>query len=92
MRITFDPRANEDLDRIFSWIAKDNRRAAYEMIARIEERIGLLAIPGLAHMGRPGLVARTRELVETPYIVVYTVEEERDEVIVLAIVHGAQDR
>ncbi len=43
-------------------------------------------------MGRPGLVERTRELVEPPYIVVYRIDEQRDEVVVLAIFHGAQDR
>jgi hypothetical protein len=46
------------------------------MIVGIEERISLLAVPGLAHMGRPGLVGRTRELVAKPSIVVYKVAEE----------------
>jgi toxin ParE1/3/4 len=41
-------------------------------------------------MDRPGLVEGTRELIEYPYIIVYTVIEERDEVVVLSIVHGAQ--
>jgi toxin ParE1/3/4 len=92
MRITFDPRAIDDLDNIFAWIATDSPRAAYDMIVRIEERISLLAVPGLAHMGRPGLVGRTRELVAKPYIVVYKVAEEDEEIVVLGIVHGAQDR
>jgi plasmid stabilization system protein ParE len=35
MRVTFDPAASEDLDRIFEWIAKSNRVAAFEMIGRI---------------------------------------------------------
>jgi plasmid stabilization system protein ParE len=49
MKITFDPAANADLDDIFAWISKDNERAAYHMIARIEARIGLLATPGLSN-------------------------------------------
>jgi toxin ParE1/3/4 len=64
MRITFDPAARADLDDIFAWISKDNESAAYEMIARIEARIELLATPGLEHMGRPGLDEGTRELIE----------------------------
>jgi plasmid stabilization system protein ParE len=76
----------------FAWIATDSPRAAYDMIVGIEERISLLAVPGLAHMGRPGLVGRTRELVAKPSIVVYKVAEEDDEIVVLGIVHGAQDR
>jgi hypothetical protein len=38
MKITFDPAANADLDDIFAWISKDNERAAYHMIARLEAR------------------------------------------------------
>jgi toxin ParE1/3/4 len=43
-------------------------------------------------MGRPGLVEGTRELVEWPYIIVYKIEEDRDEVVVISVVHGARDR
>jgi plasmid stabilization system protein ParE len=64
MRITFDPRASDDLDRIFEWIAKDRPSAAYAMITRIEEQVASLATPGFAHLGRPGLVEGARELVE----------------------------
>ncbi len=62
------------------------------MIARIEAKVMRLGTPGLANMGRPGLVEGTRELLEYPYIIVYTVCEERDEIVVISIVHGAQDR
>ena len=53
---------------------------------------GLLEANNLAHMGRPGLVPGTRELIEFPYIIVYSVDDDRREVSVVAIVHGAQDR
>ena len=92
MKITFDPRAQDDLKRIFAWIAKDSPKAARDMMARIEARIRLLAVSGFAQMGRRGLVSGTRELVEPPYIVVYEVRESRREIVVLAITHGAQDR
>lgn len=92
MRIVFDPAARADLDAIFSWIAKANERAAYEMMGRMEARIGLLATPGLENMGRPGLDQGTRELIEHPYIIVYEVFESRGEIVVWSIVHGAQDR
>ena len=92
MRITFDPAANADLDDIFAWISEDNARAAYDMIARIEARIGLLATPGLAYMGRAGRDEGTHELVEAPYIIVYEVHERQGEIVVLSVVHGARDR
>ncbi len=92
MKITFDPGARADLDDIFAWISKDNARAAFELIARIEARIGLLATPGIEHMGRSGLDQGTRELIEYPYIIVYEVFESRAEIVVWSVVHGAQDR
>ena len=92
MKISFDPRARDDLDRIFAWIAKDNPRSAHEMIARIEVPIKQLAAPGLANMGRPIVVDGTRELVERPYVIVYKVDDRRDELTVIAVMHGAQAR
>ena len=62
------------------------------MIARIEARIGMLATPGLEHMGRPGLDEGTRELIEYPYIIVYEVFESRGEIVVWSAVHGARER
>jgi toxin ParE1/3/4 len=92
MRITFDPAARDELDEIFQWIAKDSPRAAYELIARIEAKVMRLELPELTHMGRPGLVEGTRELLDWPYIIVYKVFEDREEIVVLSVVHGARDR
>ncbi|SRR6266511_825488 len=92
MRITFDPTARADIDDIFTWISRDNEAAAYAMISRIEARIALLATPGLEHMRRPSLDEGTRELIEYPYIIVYEVFENRAELVVWSIIHGAQDR
>jgi len=60
MKVTFEPAARDELDRIFAWIEKDNPHAALDMIARIEEKVMRLATPELTHMGRPGLVEGTR--------------------------------
>jgi plasmid stabilization system protein ParE len=46
----------------------------------------------LTHMGRPGLVDGTRELLEWPYIIVYKVDEIRQEIVVVSVAHGAQHR
>jgi addiction module RelE/StbE family toxin len=90
MRVTFEPEARDELDRIYAWIAKDNPRAALEMIARIEAKVMGLETRELTNMGRPGLVKGTRELIEYPYIIVYCVDEGRNEIIVVSVVHGAQ--
>ncbi len=92
MRVLVHSSAESDLDRIADWIAKDNPRAAARMVSKLYERISFLETDELAHMGRPGLVEGTRELVESPYIIVYRVDEERKELVVLSIVHGARKR
>jgi toxin ParE1/3/4 len=92
MKISFEPAARDELNDIFEWISKNSPVAARKLITRIEEKIGRLAVPNLAHMGRPGLVEGTRELNEYPYIIVYKVDERRREIIVISVVHGARDR
>jgi toxin ParE1/3/4 len=92
MKVVFHRLALEDLDNIHAWISKDNPPAAAHMVARIRDRVSFLEIDALAHMGRPGAVAGTRELIEYPYIIVYRLEEEQQEITVLAILHGAQSR
>lgn len=92
MRIVVRASALADLEGIHDWIARDNPGAAADMVSRIRDRISLLEIDGLAHMGRRGLVAGTRELIEYPFIIVYTVDEGRGEITVLAMLHGAQHR
>jgi len=92
MKVVVREAAAFDLDAIFEWISRDNPRAAAEMVVRIRSRINRLAFPGLAHIGRPGQVEGTRELLEPPYIIVYEVDEPAEEIAVLAIVHAARDR
>jgi toxin ParE1/3/4 len=92
MKLVVREAATRDLDDILEWISQDNPRAAAGLVRRILARIDRLAIPGLSHIGRPGLVEGTRELIEAPYIIVYMVDEPADEITVLAIVHGARNR
>jgi len=81
-----------DLQRIRTWIAKDSPAAATRVIDRILVSIDRLAVFPL--MGHEGTVSGTLELIVSglPYIVVYTVDEAQDELAVIAIFHGAQDR
>lgn len=92
MKVVVSEAAAGDIDSIYDWISRDNPRAAAELVRRIRARINRLAISGLQHVGRLGLIEGTRELVEPPYIIVYVVDEPSEEIIVLAIVHGARDR
>jgi addiction module RelE/StbE family toxin len=92
MKVIIRRAAQGDLDRIADWIGKDNPNAAASIVSRIRDHIDLLQEDGLANMGRSGLIEGTRELIEYPYIIVYHVDEERDEVVVLSIIHGARRR
>jgi toxin ParE1/3/4 len=92
MKVIVRESAKLDLDEIAEWIAKDSPRAAARIVSTIRNRISVLETDELAQMGRPGLVEGTRELLEYPYIIVYAVYQDRNEIVVLSIVHGARDR
>ena len=92
MKVVVREKAEEDLDRIFAWIAKYNPRTEADMVSQIRDHINLLELDNVAHMGRPGLVNGTRELIEYPYIIIYSVDDRRREIDVLSIMHGAQQR
>ena len=88
MEIVWREVAINSLERARAYIAQDNPAAA----ERVRERI-LRAVRNLAdmpNMGRPGRVEDTRELVvaDTPYIVAYTVLD--NQVVIVALQHGAQ--
>jgi toxin ParE1/3/4 len=92
MKVIVRESAKIDLDQIAEWITKENPRAAARIVSTIHDRIAVLETDELSQMGRPGLVEGTRELLEYPYIIVYAVNENRGEIVVLSIVHGARDR
>jgi toxin ParE1/3/4 len=76
------------LEAIGDYISGENPIAAERTVRRIRERVNeLRAHP---HLGRPGRIADTRELVVpgTPFIVPYRVRDERVEV--LSVFHGAR--
>jgi toxin ParE1/3/4 len=79
--------AADQLEAAVKYIQQDNPTAARNVAQAVIDRIEHLAtLPGL---GRPGEVIGTRELVISPYVVVYRFTEEIVEI--LHIWHGAQD-
>jgi toxin ParE1/3/4 len=92
MKVIFREAAYRDLDEIHAWIAKDRPAAADRVIDRIIQGTELLGhFPYIGHAGRaPG----TQEWVVAglPYILVYTVDPETDELAIIANFHGARDR
>jgi len=80
--------ALDDLREIDAFISNDNPVAAQKVLAIIWETTKLLKQH--PHIGRPGRVAGTRELVipSTPFIVPYRVMS--DEIQILRVIHGAR--
>jgi toxin ParE1/3/4 len=76
------------LEAIGDYISARNPTAAERIVRRIRERVNELGAH--PHLGRPGRIADTRELVVTgtPFIVPYRVRDERVEV--LSVFHGAR--
>jgi toxin ParE1/3/4 len=92
MKVRYRRRAQIDIENIHSYIEQQNPRAAAEVASRIRyaaDRLGEL--PYIGHAGRaPGTYEWV--VVGLPYIIVYEIDESAEEVAIIAVFHGAQDR
>jgi len=90
-KIRYRPTALAQLDAIFTYIATHNRPAAHRVIAYMKRSIGRLA--DFPYSARPSEIPDIRELpiVRYPYIVFYTIDEDRREVLILRVRHTSQD-
>jgi len=88
VNIVWSELALDDLESLYGYISKDSpeagRRTALAIVALVE------TLPDNPHIGRPGRVPGTRELVvpNTPYVVPYRVHAS--EVQILRVYHGAR--
>jgi len=87
MEIYWTHEAIQDREAIFDYVEKDNPVAALKLDALFEEKArSLLCYP---HLGRPGRIANTRELVVHPnYVLVYDVRGNL--VRTLRVLHAAR--
>lgn len=82
MRVRWLRQALANLDAIGEYIARDNVVAAAETVLRILDAVDQLAVGPSVHIGRPGRVPATRELVVTPNCLVpYRVKGDVIEVL-----------
>lgn len=91
MRLRYSATARRNLQAIFEFIAERNPAAARRVIAEIRAAAGRLR--DFPYRGRAGQHLGARELVVlgTPYLIIYEIWQN-DEIAVLAVMHGAQDR
>lgn len=89
MNIVWSPEAIEDLISLRAYIAEQSPAGAQRVALRILHDIEHL-LPANPHLGRPGRVPGTRELVvpQTPYIVPYRAQGET--IQILRVYHGAR--
>ena len=92
MKLVIREEAVDDLDGIYDCIAKDNLSAAIRVVRVLRQRMNSILLPELVNIGRRGRKTGTRELVEWPYIIVYKVDDDREVVTILTVVHGARHR
>lgn len=88
-RIVWSHQAIDDLAAIRAFISRDDPTAAQRVALHIVETIET-TLAGNPHIGRPGRVPGTRELVvsKTPFVVPYRVKDKT--IHVLRIYHGAR--
>ena len=93
MKLRYTAEARGHIAGIFNYLNDRNSAAATQVAARIKLAAERLAeFPRIGHVGR---VPGTYEWVVRglPYIVVYDISlGDENEVVILAIFHGAQDR
>jgi toxin ParE1/3/4 len=89
MNIVWSPTAIQDLAALRAYITKESPAGARRIVLHILRDIENL-LPENPHMGRPGRVPGTRELVipQTPYIVPYRVQG--DVIQILRVYHSAR--
>lgn len=87
MRVVWTRPAREQLAEILAYLGERNAAAAARVVAEIDARISQLEM--YPHLGRPGRIEGTRELVlaDLPYLLAYRIS---DRVEILAMMHGAR--
>ncbi|WIY51858.1 type II toxin-antitoxin system RelE/ParE family toxin [Devosia sp. YIM 151766] len=80
------PKAQNDLENIWDYIARDNLQAANELIRQIQGKIELAAAnPSMGSM-RDVFGEKVRMLIAGAYLIFY--RPELDGILVIAVVHG----
>jgi toxin ParE1/3/4 len=92
MKLRYTRAARDHIEAIYDYIRERNPAAATQVVARI--RLAAERVCQFPHIGHLGAVSGTYEWVvkDLPYILVFEVDEDNDEIIVLGVFHGPQNR
>lgn len=89
MRLSFSPRAEEDLEEIADYIANDNPARALSFVQELRTRSELIVANPYAFPAREELAEGLRVMVYGAYLVFFRVREK--EIRVERILHGSRD-
>ena len=92
MRIRYSLHAFADREAIYDYLAERNPTAALEIMSRIRGAAELLQ--DFPRIGHAGIDPGTAEWVVrgSPYVIVYEVHMDHDELVILAVFHGSRSR
>lgn len=92
MSARYAPQARRHLEAISEYLSERSPEASRRLAGRIQETIQLLET--FPHAGRPGALEGTREMKVRgfPYIIVYRVEPDEKQIVIIGVFHGAQRR
>ncbi len=90
VKLTWTRIGAADLRAAWEYIAEENPAAAERVLEKILR--GVEALERHPKLGRAGRVEGTRELMipGTPFVVAYCLRNEKEEVQILAVLHGAR--
>jgi addiction module RelE/StbE family toxin len=92
MKVRWSETALTEIENIFAYIHQRNRSAAAAVVSRIEGLTSLLGeYPLIGHLTDETDV-RVLPVVRYPYLIFYAIDHSADEVVILHVRHGAQER
>ena len=90
MRIRWSGQANRDVNAIFDYLSERSLRGVRTVLSRVEKRVASLRENPLLGPAVFDTGARMLAVTRTDYVVYYQVVQQ--EIIVLRVLHGAQER
>ncbi len=90
MTVQWTDTAQDHLDAIYAYIARDSPEYALRTVDRLTRRSQQIAEPPLSGRRVPEYdMDRIREVIEKPYRIIYHIKP--DQIDVIAVLHGARN-
>ena len=91
MRLAWTPQALADLDRVLTYIAERNPRAATSIAQRIEATVATIPLMPLAGRYDRETGVFCRVVPRLPLLIIYNLNHEDDVAEIIAVFHTSRD-